>query len=135
MTGIFQTAVSGMSAAVTRLANAAQNIANVSSTGKRASGAEPTTAFTPQDVVTLSQDEAGNALGVTTRTHARTPATTPMFDPSSPDADAQGLVAAPNVDLATEILTAQEASVTYAANAKIVAAARKNAQTLLDRLS
>jgi hypothetical protein len=47
-----------------------------------------------------------------------------IFDPGSPFADANGLVAAPNVDTAQELVNASVARVSYDANLKVIETAR-----------
>ncbi len=136
MNSIFSTAISGMNAAVARLSNAATNIVNASSTGKiPSSTGEKTTAFEPQDIVTLSNDRGDDHLGVRAETVPRDPSYVPVYSPSSPDANEQGLIAAPNVDLAREILDVMTAELAYKASAKVISAEKRNEETLIDTLS
>lgn len=136
MKSLFSTALSGMNAATTKILNAARNIANISSSGKLPSKTgETTTAFAPQDVVTLSAATGNNALGVTTTTVPRTPSYRPAYDPSSPNADAQGLVAEPAIDITREITDSLTAEIAYKASVKVIEAEKKNEESLLDRLT
>ncbi len=136
MSSIFSTAVSGMNAAVTRLGNAVTNIVNASSTGKISSAPdEKSTAFAPKDVVTLSNDVGNHHLGVKTETVLRDPSYVPVYSPTSPDANEQGLIAAPNVDLAKEILDSMAAEIAYKATAKVIASEKRNEETLIDTIS
>ena len=55
-----------------------------------------------------------------------------MFDPTAPYADSQGMVARPNVDLASEIIQQILARYSFAANAQVVRADTKMTAALLD---
>jgi flagellar basal-body rod protein FlgC len=129
MTSVLNIAISGLNAAVSRVANAASNIVNASSTATFPKNASSYTGFTPQDVISLS-DQAN--LGVTTTAVPRTPAYVPVSDPLSPQANSDGLVASPNVDLAGEIISSNVASVNYGANAAVIKIANKMEKSLLD---
>ncbi len=136
MSSVFSTAISGMNAAVAQMLNAATNIVNASSTGKLpAAENEKATSFAPQDVVIASNNEGDHHLGVTATRVPREPSYYPMYDPQAPDANEQGLVAAPNVDIASEILDVMTAKIAYEASAKVIAAEKKTQETLLDTLT
>ena len=136
MPGILDIAVSGLNNAVLRVANAASNIVNASSTSKLPSTpSDPYTGFQPQDVVTLSSSTGGNNLGVTSALTPRSPAYVAEPNPNSADANAQGLVAAPNVDLNAELISSKEAEISYAADAKIISVTQKMQKSLLDAIS
>jgi flagellar basal-body rod protein FlgC len=55
-----------------------------------------------------------------------------VFDPTHPDADADGFVAYPNVDLVTEMTDMLSASRSYEANITVVNVAKSMAQRALD---
>ena len=55
-----------------------------------------------------------------------------VFDPTHPDADANGYVAYPNVDMVTEMTDMLSASRSYEANITIVNVAKSMAQKALD---
>ena len=55
-----------------------------------------------------------------------------VFDPTHPDADADGFVAYPNVDMVTEMTDMLSASRSYEANITIVNVAKSMAQRALD---
>ena len=133
MSGTLQIAVSGLNDASARIANAAANIVNASSTSSlpRNSG-ESYSGFVPQDVITLSQSDGTNNLGVQSQRVARDPAYSPVYDPANAQANDQGLVAAPNVDLANEAINLLQASVSYQANAAVISIALKTDKALLD---
>jgi flagellar basal-body rod protein FlgC len=135
MSSILSIAVSGLNNAVTRIANAASNIVNASSTAPLPDSGQPYTGYVPQDVVTISQSVGNNNFGVSDTTTPRSPAYITASDPTSPNANANGLVAAPNVDLNSELIASKEASVVYGANADIIKVASEMQKSLLDALS
>lgn len=122
-------AISGLNAEAQTVANASSNIVNASSTAPLPQNANNYTGFTPQDVITISTPGAG---GVTTATTPVSPAYVTAYDPNSPQANAQGLVAAPNVDLANEAVTENNASINYGADAAVIKIANKMEKSLLD---
>jgi flagellar basal body rod protein FlgC len=105
MSSILNIAVSGLNAAAARVATAANNIVNASSTN-----------FTPQDIVSISN----SAGGVSTKAVAR---------PTTPGTPGNG------VDIASELVSTIAAQTDYGANAVIVKAEKKMDQTLLDILT
>jgi flagellar basal-body rod protein FlgC len=136
MSEALKIAVSGLNAAVSRIANAASNLVNASSTGRLPTQpGEKAASYQPTDVVTLSDSADDNALGVHTVLQPREPAYVMALDPRSPHANAAGLVAAPNVDMAAEIMNAKLAEVTYRANAAVIRAVQKTDKDLLDTLA
>jgi flagellar basal-body rod protein FlgC len=60
------------------------------------------------------------------------PAYSPGYDPSAPLANAQGMVAVPNVDLATAVVDQITAMQSYKANADAFRAAEEMAKVTLD---
>jgi flagellar basal-body rod protein FlgC len=121
-------ALSGMNAATARLDNSAKNIANIHSTSRVERGETIKAPYQPTDVVTLSQ-EAG---GVITIQKERNNATTPVYDPESADADGDGMVQMPNVDLAQEVAQQKIATYDFKANLKVLEAQKKMDDSLLD---
>jgi flagellar basal-body rod protein FlgC len=109
-------AQSGMQAAETRVEAVALNIANMQSTGTVPDAGGRSTAYQPLDV----QQSAQSGGGVTASMVPRNPAYTLQFDPNSPDADTSGMVAAPTVDLGTELANLLMARLAYQANAKVM---------------
>jgi flagellar basal-body rod protein FlgC len=129
-------ALSGLNDATLRVATSAQNIANSGVTGRLPTEDNAsTTAYMPQDVISTSASAGGVNLGVSSTTTTRQPAYVASFDPTSNDADANGSVATPNVDLATEILNAQMASNAYRANVAVIKTVDENSKKLIDALS
>lgn len=133
MSGALQIAVSGLNDASARIANVTANIVNASSTSSlpKKSG-ESYSGFVPQDVITLSQSDGDNNLGVQSQRVARDPASAPAYDPANAQANDQGLVVAPNIDLANEAINLLQASVSYQANAAVISIALKTDKALLD---
>lgn len=105
----FDSALAGLTAASKRADIAATNIANARSTGKL----DPYSGYEPQQAV-----QSVTASG-TPQVHARPLATghVAVYEPDSPDANADGLVGAPNVDLAANIVELTLAEHAYKANA------------------
>lgn len=132
MPGILSIALSGLNNAVTRVTNATSNIVNASSTSKLpSSSSDPYTGFQPQDVVTLSNPNGG----VSSTLQPRSPAYVSVPNATSPFANAQGMVATPNVDLNTELIASKAAEVSYSADAKLLKVAQKMDKSLLDAIS
>jgi len=130
MSDVFSIARSGMQAASLRLEVSARNVANVRTTGQLppADGTSPAPEpYAPQrvDQVELS---GGTAARVTA-----SPSYTPSYDPTAPYADASGMVATPNVDLANEFIQQLTAKYEFAANAAVMRTASDMTKTLLDR--
>ena len=133
MSSISTIAVSGMNAAARRLEVSASNVANVTSTGAlpNADGTLPAgapQAYKPLELVQTASAGGGTQTAVTTVT----PATTAVYDPQAPFANQNGLVAAPNVDLAQEMISQLIASYSFTANATVLRADDRMTRTLLD---
>jgi flagellar basal-body rod protein FlgC len=133
MSSISTIALSGMNAATRRVEVSASNIANVASTGAlpAADGSVPTgapLAYDPLEVIQTASAGGGTQTTVT-RT---TPSTTALYDPQASFANGSGLVAAPNVDLAGELIGQMIASYSFAANAKVLPADDRMTKALLN---
>lgn len=79
--------------------------------------------------VTMSANASG---GVSAQISPMSPAYVVGYAPSAPFANAQGLVAVPNVDLATEFVNADMALAGYRANVAVFRAGIKMTNTALD---
>jgi flagellar basal-body rod protein FlgC len=139
MTAALSIARSGLLASVAPLNAGAANIANGSTTGPLpASAPVPDTAggaprvYQPVEVVLRSTGGAGAPAGVSATTRPRLPAYARQYDPSAPFADAEGFVAAPNVDLAAEAVDVLAASLSFRANLAVFRAADEMAKRTLD---
>ena len=108
-------ALSGANAATLRLQASANNIANARSSGAAPGGTGPR-AYTPLEVAQTSL--AGGGVDATLAPSAR--AALLAYDPSAPFANAQGYVAAPDIDLADEMLQLITARNSFAANLQVL---------------
>ena len=112
-------AISGLNAADLRLQVAASNIANLRSDCSLPGAPNPEDV--PPAYSTLRVTQADIVGGGTRATVvAGSPATVQSYDPSAFFADANGMVASPNVDLADEFVQLMIARYTFAANAQVV---------------
>jgi flagellar basal-body rod protein FlgC len=129
MSSVMSIAVSGMMAAQRRLEVSASNVANVSATGPL--DAAPDDVRAAYAALRADQTEtAGGGTAVTVR--RASPATIAVPDPGSPFANGDGLVAAPNVDFATEAVEQLVARYSFAANAAVIRAEDKMMKSLFD---
>jgi flagellar basal-body rod protein FlgC len=119
-----------MNAASLRLNVAARNIANARSNGALPSADAPEDA--PQAYVPQRVDQVEIAGGTAARVTSVSPATVPVYDPTASYADENGMVAAPNVDIASELVEVMVAKYTFAANAAVVRAESDMMKSLLD---
>ena len=123
-------ALSGMAAAGLRLQVSAANVANMRTSGPLP-GADPA-GFAPAYVpLRVNQVEAGDG-GTSAGTAPVSPSFVAAFDPGAPFADHNGMVAAPNVDLADELVQQFLARYAFVANAKIMQADLQMTRTLID---
>lgn len=144
---IFSIATSGLSAASLRVNVAASNIANVSTTGPLpASGGSGTSAsaassgtsstypaaYVPLRVDQVDQSSGSTPSGTIATVSTVSPSYTEQSDPSAPFANQDGLVAAPNVDLAGDFVQPASAKYSYIANAKVIQAYSETTDALLD---
>jgi flagellar basal-body rod protein FlgC len=120
------TAVSGLQASEAQLSASAANLANAQTVGSL-TGAGFGPAYQP--VSTVRSTAPGG--GVSTAYAPVTPGSEPEYDPTSPAADAQGLVAAPNVDPANEMVGQMGALRSYQANLATLRVADEMQQSLL----
>jgi flagellar basal-body rod protein FlgC len=124
-------AVSGLNVATLRLDVAASNIANALSDGPLPDAANAENfpaAYTPLRV--NQTDVVGGGTNATVS--AVSPATIPAYDPGAPFADSGGMVASPNVDLASELVQLLVARYSFAANAQVIRADAQMSAALLN---
>lgn len=126
-------AVSGMRAATLRLEASARNVANVSSRGALPSAG----AAGPQVYLLVRVDQtslAGPGAGGGTKAAVRnvSPAWMAAYDPDASFADADGMVAAPNVDLMSETLEQVSAEISFMANVKTLQATQEMVKRLFE---
>jgi len=142
-------ATSGLSAASLRLNVTASNIANALTTGPLpATGGSGTpaggtgggssanstfpAAYVPLQVNQVDQSNGSTPGGTLATVSTVSPSFVPQSDPSAPFANQDGLVAAPNVDLADQFVQLITAKYAFAANAKVIQAYDNTTKSLLD---
>lgn len=129
-------ALSGMTAAARRLEVSASNVANVSSSGPLPSADPATVRDFPAAYEALRLDQVDVAGGGTaTKVGTVSPGTFPTSDPGAPYADAEGLVAAPNVSLEGEVVEQLVARYSYTANVLVARTEAQMMKSLLDKLA
>ncbi|MGJ4948795.1 flagellar basal body rod protein FlgC [Bradyrhizobium sp. HKCCYLS20291] len=133
MSPIATIAVSGMKAASQRLEVSASNVANAMSTGAlpNADGTLPAGAPKAYDPLQLVQSDVAGGGTQATITKA-SQGTSASYQPSAPFANKDGLVAAPNVDLAEEMISQLVAKYSFAANAKVLKASDEMSRVVID---
>jgi flagellar basal-body rod protein FlgC len=134
MSLIYPIALSGLNAASTRLQVSASNVANIDTTGalpNPATGATGTPA--PYQALQVTQSSVVSGGTVATITPS-TPSFTAQYSPDSPYADKNGLVGAPNVDLATEAVNQITAINAYKANLRVLQVADDLDRETIDAL-
>jgi len=132
------TALSGLQASMMRLNASASNIANVNSTGPvpPVSPAQPVPRQPGEPAVyqairTQQSDVKGGGTVATYKPVS--PSYRLQPDPTSPYANAQGLVAAPNVDLASELTEQLSAALAFKANLKVIETANRLNDSMFER--
>ncbi|WP_169507108.1 flagellar basal body rod protein FlgC [Pleomorphomonas koreensis] len=128
LSSMLSISASGMSAAATRLEASASNIANAGSSGPLPDGSGATTAYAP---VTVKQSDVRGG-GVAARIVQAADPYVAVRDPASPDADADGMVAAPDVDMAGGLVNVMTARLSYETSAKTMKVANDMMKTTLD---
>ncbi|HEY6258868.1 MAG TPA: flagellar basal body rod C-terminal domain-containing protein [Xanthobacteraceae bacterium] len=131
LSSVFSIASSGLAAASLRLQVSANNVANASSTGPLPDAANAGNfppAYVPQRIDQVSVAGGGTAATVGTVS----PSYVTQYDPTAPFADNNGQVAAPNVDLANEVVQQIIARYEFAANAKVLQVGSEMMKSLLD---
>ena len=144
---IYSIATSGLSAATLRVSVAASNIANVSTTGplpatggsgsstgaaSSSSGSTFPAAYVPLRVDQVDQSSGSTPGGTIATVSTVSPSYTAQSDPGAPFANQDGLVAAPNVDLADQFAQLAAAKYSFIANAKVIQAYSETEKSLLD---
>jgi flagellar basal-body rod protein FlgC len=133
MSNVASIALSGMSAATRRLEVSARNVANALSAGPSPS-ADPAiaqnypAAYAPKRVDQVETAGGGTRAIVT----PLSPATVLAYDPAAPYADADGLVAMPNVDFAGEAIEQLIARYSFAFNAVVLRSYARMMHSLID---
>lgn len=116
-----------------RLQVSADNVANADSDGPLPSAptavqAQYPAAYTPEQVEQI-ETAGGSTAAVVSNVE---PGTVATFDAAAPYADANGLVASPNVDYASQAMQQVAASYEFAFNALVMRVYSQIAKSLLD---
>lgn len=132
MSGTLGIAVSGMMAQTRRVEASASNTANIRSKGALpdAAGNVPDDKPAPYQPLAVAQSEQRS--GTRAVFTPMTPAYLPEYEPDASYADEHGMVAAPNVDLASERVNQIAASRAYQANISVVRTQDEMMKSLLD---
>lgn len=126
-------AVSGLTAQGTRLAVAANNIANVTTTGALPTPESPnSTVYKPLSVSYTALLAGSEGAGVATQVTEDPEGYSPVYDPSSIHANEEGFIAAPNVDLMREMISVLESKLLYKANLSVIKTQKDMMGELLD---
>lgn len=129
-------AVSGLTAQKQRLAVSASNIANVSTVGRVPTADNPaSTVYHPLDVSYTAMTVNGKPGGVSAQVNDVQDPYTVFYDPSNSYANADGLVAAPNVDLVAESVNMIVARNVFKANLSVIKVEKEMLGELLDTLA
>jgi flagellar basal-body rod protein FlgC len=124
-------AVSGLNVASLRLQLAASNIANSLSSGALSDAANMRNFPAAYPALRLNQtDIVGGGTGATVIMVS--PATVSSYEPAAPFADGNGMVASPNIHLASEFVQLLIARYTFAANATVIRADAQMSASLLN---
>jgi flagellar basal-body rod protein FlgC len=129
---------SGMQAASVWLSATASNIVNLNTDGTLPSTppnqpVDPSSSnvYQPLSVAQTSSADGG----VTASSGPRLPSYLLAYDPQSPYANMQGMVATPNSDLATEVVHLREAASNFRANLLVFMLSSRMFNTLLDAIA
>ena len=133
MNAILSIASSGMTAAMRRLEVSASNVANAMSDGPlpsadAATQAKYPAAYAPKQVEQVETAGGGTAAVVSDVS----PSYVASYDPNAPFADAQGMVASPNVNFANEAVQQMVSRYTFVMNAVVVRTYEQMMKSLLD---
>ena len=122
-----------MAAAMRRLEVSASNIANALSDGPLPSADPAVQAKYPAAYAAKRVDQVETAGGGTEAVvNDVSPSTVATYDPQAPFADANGMVASPNVDFANEVVQQIIARYTFAMNAMVERTYDRMMKSLLD---
>jgi flagellar basal-body rod protein FlgC len=132
MSSVFDIAVSGLRAQSRRLEVSANNVANLRSLGLHPDPAQAKPeAFVPERTAFTAAAHGG----VEAKTVPVSPPARLSFEPSDPDAGADGLVPRPNVSLEQEFVDQIQALRMYQANVKVIQTQDRMLGALLDIVS
>jgi flagellar basal-body rod protein FlgC len=132
----FDVSTSGLVAQRARLDVISSNLANISTTRNEAGEAAP---YTPRFVVLQTDEDVmttGGGQGVTVdRVEYANVEPNLKYEPGHPDANADGYVAYPNIDMTTEFVDALGATRAYEANVGVIEATKDMSNRTLQILA
>jgi flagellar basal-body rod protein FlgC len=132
----FDVSTSGLVAQRTRLNAISSNLANISTTRNEAGEAAP---YTPRFVVFQTDENVmttGGGQGVKVdRVEYADVEPNLKYEPGHPDANAEGYVAYPNIDMTTEFVDALGATRAYEANVGVIEATKDMSNRTLQILA
>jgi flagellar basal-body rod protein FlgC len=131
MSSVYGIALSGLVAQSTAIAARASNIANMRTSGRVDPAAGDRHAYEPVTPVQTSQSGGGVVTDIVSVKNG----VVALYEPDSPDANADGRVAYPNIRLEEEITGLLTAKTAYTANAKVIGVQRDMDRALLDILT
>ncbi len=139
MFGAIDSAASGLTAERLRMDVISNNIANVNTTRTAEGGPyrRQLVVFEPQSAGSSFADALSSQMGEGSGVHVAgiTKDQSPLrmvYEPNHPDANANGYVAMPNVNVVTEMVDMITASRSYEANVTVINAAKSMAAQALD---
>lgn len=136
MFNAFDVSTSGLVAQRTRLNAISSNLANISTTRNEAGESVP---YTPRFVVFKTDESmatSGGGQGVQVdRVQMADVEPNMKYEPGHPDADAEGYVAYPNIDMTTEFVDALGASRAYEANIGVIEVTKDMSERTLQILA
>jgi flagellar basal-body rod protein FlgC len=140
--GSIPIALSGLTASANRLAATASNLANLRTTGRVPAipPSQPVPVGPPgapqvyQPLAVAQQSLGSGAVpaGVASSFVPVLPPFVQQYEPDSPEADAGGMVAAPNIEPATEIANQMVGADTYRMNLRTIETGDRMLKSLLD---
>jgi flagellar basal-body rod protein FlgC len=122
------TALSGLIAASTRLSASAQNISNIQVTGSL----DSSSGNQAYQAVTTKFETQDDGQGVTGTVVPKAKPTVAILSPSDPNANEDGFVAAPNVNLAEEAVNLKIGEYAYRANLSVISTISEMSDELLN---
>jgi flagellar basal-body rod protein FlgC len=132
----FDVSTSGLVAQRTRLDVISSNLANISTTRNEVGEAVP---YTPRFVVFQTDEDTmttGGGQGVLVdRVEYSSVQPNMKYEPGHPDANADGYVAYPNIDMTTEFVDALGATRAYEANVGVIEATKDMSNRTLQILA
>jgi flagellar basal-body rod protein FlgC len=136
ITNSLYTALSGLNAATRRFDNSASNVANVNSVAVE-NATSPTTDAEGRDLFQTRRavDSTTEGGAVRSTRQLANPVSVQQYDPDAADADPDGLVNRPNVDLNREVVDQISAQRQFEANLATVRTADDLFKSTLDILS